>query len=435
MTLAAGLLACSNEVLTMIFNNPSLSKKDIKSLRLTSKELSPAATRKFARRYLTEPFFILSRYSLQSLVNICKHPVFGPQIRSIGFLAATMHTKGLSDRTARLSYYEPGPTAVEEVADRYTEISDYAKLCKDQLQLSASGDTEKLLLNALEAVRHPISITVTNDPESVDPDGVIGLPVTICRHDEISGRYVAKISDFNSKMSSFFTLLQKTITGLTSRDLMLLTGLKVNIRRRSQAVVSTSSPDCIVIERFKSVYSDLSTLHLDFNLEALRCSVTFKALEDLFKAAPKLQMFAFTTSCTGKRAVAMSTLERVAKIFELETAFKLKALVLDSVPCTLETLLMLMKRHKQTLVDIKLSRVTLLGGWKPCLSMMRKDLDLQNLHLNLPQIVSRNNVTNRGVFVVTGFRWGNGTVISHNFKGQESIHAGLDRMILCAPAA
>ena len=93
-----------------------------------------------------------------------------------------------------------------------------------------------------------------------------------------------------------------------------------------------------------------------------------------------------------------------------------------------------MKRYKQTLVDIKLSRVTLLGGWRTCLSMMREELNLQSLHANLPQTISRNNVTNRGVFVVTGFRWSDGTLISHTSIGQASIHAGLDRMISRAPA-
>ncbi|CAD0081476.1 unnamed protein product [Aureobasidium vineae] len=67
----SGLLACSYEVLNIIFGEPSLSKKDLESLRLTCKEVHSTATREFAKRYLAEPFVVLSRDSLQSLVDIC----------------------------------------------------------------------------------------------------------------------------------------------------------------------------------------------------------------------------------------------------------------------------------------------------------------------------------------------------------------------------
>ncbi|KEQ78110.1 hypothetical protein M436DRAFT_36406, partial [Aureobasidium namibiae CBS 147.97] len=65
MTSNAGLLACSNEVLTMIFSDPGLRRRDLKSLRRTSKELCPAATREFAMRYVADPVFALSQHGLQ----------------------------------------------------------------------------------------------------------------------------------------------------------------------------------------------------------------------------------------------------------------------------------------------------------------------------------------------------------------------------------
>jgi hypothetical protein len=180
MTARSGFLTCSNEVLTMIFNNPSLEKKDIKSLRLTSKELYPAATREFAKRYLTEPFFTLTQSGLHVLVDICKHPIFGPQIRSIGFLAATLDIKGLEHRVHHLA-------RVESLVDGLAEISEYSGLCKEQLELEASGGQEKLLVDALEAIGHSISIKVTNNLKSVKANGVIGLPAISYHYGESSG--------------------------------------------------------------------------------------------------------------------------------------------------------------------------------------------------------------------------------------------------------
>lgn len=161
MTARSGILACPHEVLTMIFSDQSLGKKDIKSIRLTSRELYPAATREFAMRYLTEPFVTLSRYSLQSLVEICRHPIFSPNIRSVGFLATTLHTKGLAERASSVDHTY---RRVKDLATSLGEISDYARICKDQVQLKDSGHTGLLLFNALEALDHPILITITNNP-------------------------------------------------------------------------------------------------------------------------------------------------------------------------------------------------------------------------------------------------------------------------------
>ncbi|KEQ60394.1 uncharacterized protein M437DRAFT_54477, partial [Aureobasidium melanogenum CBS 110374] len=87
MASAAGLLSCSNEVLAIVFSNPSLSKCDLKSLRLTSKETCSAATVEFVKLFLMKPFIFPSRGGLQFLVNICKNPILSPHIKSIGFLA------------------------------------------------------------------------------------------------------------------------------------------------------------------------------------------------------------------------------------------------------------------------------------------------------------------------------------------------------------
>jgi hypothetical protein len=313
--------------------------------------------------------------------------------------------------------------------DNLAEISEYARLCKEQLQLKASGDREKLLVRALEAIDHPISISITNDLESPDSRGVIGLPSTAYRHDSL-GRRVATSSDIDSMMRSWFTSVENSIVELSSKGRMSLAGLKINIRRRSQTAASAWNPDCIEIQAPDDLYSNLTTLHLDLNLEALRCQVSTKSWKDLFKVASKLQELRFTTSCTGVRSIGISTIKRVIKILDVETAFKLKALILESVPCTSECLLQLLRRHKQKLVRLKLSEVMLLGSWKTCLSYMRKELDLEKLLIDYPQDIARNNVTSRGIYMARAPAWIVAMKTSnHRFEGQESIHAGLDSMI------
>lgn len=47
------------------------------NLRLTNKELNAITTKPFGERLLVERRFMLSEYSLQGLVDLTAHPVFG----------------------------------------------------------------------------------------------------------------------------------------------------------------------------------------------------------------------------------------------------------------------------------------------------------------------------------------------------------------------
>jgi hypothetical protein len=379
----------------MIFSDQNLEKKDIKSLRLTSKELCPAGTREFAKRYLTDPCVTLTRYSLQSLVDMCKHPIFSAHIQSIGFLASVLSIQGLEDRVSQAKHEAQWQrNGVETLIDDLAEISNYSVLYKEQLRLKASEETKTLLAHAFGALNHTISSTITNDLESIGPNGVIGLPPTIYRYDGISRRRTAKPSDSDSKMGKVISQIGESIARLSPSNRISIAGLEITIKRRAQVATSNSKlDDHISIRGCEDMYSNLTTLHLELNLEALRGSMSLETWRDLFKAASKLENLSFSSGCAGNRAIGTGTLERVAKIFNIETTFQLKVLGLKSVPCTPETLLQLLQRHKKTLVGIKLCKVTLLGCWKPCLSWMRKELELEKLHISHPHIISRNNTT------------------------------------------
>ncbi|KAH0369480.1 hypothetical protein KCU65_g3295, partial [Aureobasidium melanogenum] len=424
----AGLLSCSNEVLTIIFSNPSLSKQDLTSLRLTSKEISPAATREFAKRYVTEPFFFPSRCGLQSLVDICKHPIFSPQVRSIGFLATEVHIHGLdkhvSDVKLALRYHKNS-----FLVENFTIINDYARILKEQAVLAASGDIEKLLTTALQALRQPISITIANDLDYVDSEGVIGLPLITHDYDGILDKPISYAPDLEPKMHESLKLIEKLVAKLSFGDRMSLTGLKLKMKRRFQVMHETSSQDLdsITMQTLSGAYSNLTTFHLSLDLDALRCAVSFQSIEGLFKAVPKLKELAFKTSCTGTRPVGMSTSDRVAKLFKFKPSFELEVLILQDVPCKLLSLKLLMEKHKNALKTVKLSNITLLGSWRNCLEWMRKELDLESLHIDDQNTIDRNNTTSRGVFLPKQQAWR--APLINSFEGKQSTRDALDNLI------
>ncbi|KAH0381229.1 hypothetical protein KCU92_g7126, partial [Aureobasidium melanogenum] len=78
------LIALDNRDIA-IMADPSLEKKDLIALRLTSKAqgIHASATKAFGKRYFTEISLLYTEYSLETFVKICGHPVFGPCVRQV----------------------------------------------------------------------------------------------------------------------------------------------------------------------------------------------------------------------------------------------------------------------------------------------------------------------------------------------------------------
>jgi hypothetical protein len=73
------------ELVAKICTDPDLDKEDLIALRLTSKTqgVHASATKIFAKRYFTDVLLLWSKYSLETFVEICQHPVFCSSIRRV----------------------------------------------------------------------------------------------------------------------------------------------------------------------------------------------------------------------------------------------------------------------------------------------------------------------------------------------------------------
>jgi hypothetical protein len=89
------LIELPNEVLMEICS--SAEDRDLPSLRLTCRELCDTATPHFAKVNFTERFHVVSPYSIDTLVKITEHPVFGGYVRTVAICSArrTMNSKRL----------------------------------------------------------------------------------------------------------------------------------------------------------------------------------------------------------------------------------------------------------------------------------------------------------------------------------------------------
>ncbi|KAK6004771.1 hypothetical protein QM012_008633 [Aureobasidium pullulans] len=82
---SASLSSLPPELSSKIYHDPGLGQEDLVNLRLTSRigRVHASATKALAKLCFTEVSLALTKHSLESLVEICQHPVFGPNIRKV----------------------------------------------------------------------------------------------------------------------------------------------------------------------------------------------------------------------------------------------------------------------------------------------------------------------------------------------------------------
>ncbi|TIA06658.1 hypothetical protein D6C80_10209 [Aureobasidium pullulans] len=406
-----GLLKCPNEVLANIFSNPGLSKNDIKALRLVCTQLRPLATRVFAQRYFTDPFVILSRYALEALVEICEDPIFSPHVQSIGFLTTTLHP---DDSTKK---------ALEEL-NAFTQFS------AEQVHLESSGEAERLLARAISALGRPMVVTVTNDIDSISPIGVSKVP---------SNRYYNRLydpttsnashhygksgcSDVHSRMRDLLRVVTRAIYQMELGDRDHFEGLKIKLKQRSYM---PQRYDCLgSLQASEGIYECLTSLHLEMDCASLREKGSIAALQHLFTVVLCLQKLTFITSWARGNTIATLLLTNISRWLETPSKFNLRTLVLQEVACTQETLLSIMKRHRETLREIELSGVTLLGSWKGCISWMMENLHLEIFRIKDACSITHGRKTNHGRFIPADC-----LVAPTDLVGKEDTRVGLEKLL------
>ncbi|KAG9700846.1 hypothetical protein KCU95_g966, partial [Aureobasidium melanogenum] len=101
------LLSVPTEIVEMVaaFADDAFpEKRPLSKLRLTCRQLRDQINPKFAQRYLSEPFIMMSRYGLEALDDIWRNPVFGPRVRKVR-LRAYADMDGVVETLAKKNGY------------------------------------------------------------------------------------------------------------------------------------------------------------------------------------------------------------------------------------------------------------------------------------------------------------------------------------------
>ncbi|CAC9888317.1 unnamed protein product [Aureobasidium pullulans] len=144
------LITLPNEMIARVVDHSGV--EDCQQLRLTNKLLSVFASKELARLCFKTVNVSMTRYTLDALVRVCQHPIFGQYVREVGLLTTRARperiTKPLKD--FQNSFKTGG---LEDLNNAYHVLQVYAKQCHEEFTLEQSGEGTQLLTTALKSLK------------------------------------------------------------------------------------------------------------------------------------------------------------------------------------------------------------------------------------------------------------------------------------------
>ncbi|KAG9676645.1 hypothetical protein KCU99_g3564, partial [Aureobasidium melanogenum] len=155
------------EIVTKICRDSGLRRKDLVALRLTSKSqgIHLSASKALATLCFKNINLVYTRYSLQAFADICKHPVYGPAVRTVSLSYARFVPDSFEEESKDLlNHIERDEWS--QGRHKYLEnIRLLVNRCDEEEDLKRSGDGKDLLATAFAALsqwQHPLEIAASS---------------------------------------------------------------------------------------------------------------------------------------------------------------------------------------------------------------------------------------------------------------------------------
>jgi hypothetical protein len=137
-------------------------KKWLRAVRLARKQLYSSATTVFGQRFLTRCSVIATRDSLETLLEVCTHPVIGPLIHDIVLYGGRLDQELVAPLRRDLeSSLRRGD--LQRVRQARRRLRSFMDVLEEELELDQHVGIFQLLVNALRAIQdngRSVSLTV-----------------------------------------------------------------------------------------------------------------------------------------------------------------------------------------------------------------------------------------------------------------------------------
>ncbi|THW89544.1 hypothetical protein D6D15_05205 [Aureobasidium pullulans] len=360
------LLSLPNEVITMICTDDEISAKDMCAIRLTCKELHAIVEKDFAKRYFQDPFVMMTRESLQALVDICKHPVFGPHVRKVQLSNHRYDPYLLPNIISGMAAatYSRGHADVHLIRAKLQSLMD---LISAQWTLTESGDALKLLTEAFKIL------------------GTTGKPIALASQQHNLGSHPIGFTN------SFFDVHPTNSDGRTPVSAMYPTlEILLNAAQAGNCSVAELEVgvDCSTdyglwprpdeeesFQQFsKSLLIGVKEFRVGFEWQTengLNNFTTPGYITSLLKCLPKdLKTFVLRSNVDvdGTKYLSILEAQLTQNCFSVMRVNNLESICLSNLCICEESLFRILNLSKKTLISLTLENISLIGDWDVVLS-------------------------------------------------------------------
>ncbi|THZ77395.1 hypothetical protein D6C84_08507 [Aureobasidium pullulans] len=413
------LLSMPNEIIARICGYVAAHDhaKPISNLRLTCKAFYAPATKELAQKFFSEPHVMLTRYSLEALVEICKHPLFGPHVRGIAFDSCRLNDMLFCDIKRRLETSHTDEDLVAMTQAR-KEMNLYLELFEQEQSLQQTGEASRLIRDAFGILRRYGNTVKMNIPsEAIEhydifPIGYRKAVEKFPQHDDDDWKHVMSRKEIPS---TFLMTLEAADTSGCE-----IASLRIEAWGFDYC---DTYPDISKIRIQFEALTALTDVELRLGHGALCCGLE-KILEVTLPFANSLQKVSFTSDESAEVQPSLEVLESAARVLGSVNSDKLTHLELYSVSLRKTDLLKVLGQHKKTFKQLILEDTPLVGSWVQLLSWIRDNLSLDKLVINLVSEFDEQEVSQDGYTEpTTWFRGG------FDIRGATAMRPALDKFL------
>ncbi|KAG9604772.1 hypothetical protein KCU77_g1150, partial [Aureobasidium melanogenum] len=373
------LLSMPNEILTEIcthahdgVDTKSRGKEWLRAVRLTCKQLHVPATVEFGKRFFASVPVMAARISLETLLDICKHPLIGPQVSVIQFYGRRFCATMVPDLDIGLGDHVDNRD-LRGARNTIRRMNSALEFVEEELEIEQYQGAFKYLVSALQMIqgyRNSVTFAVSTDA-SIKPFGhlqVIEL---------FSGGTKATLDDVidhDCIRSSLHVLLVAAARSNCHVERLEITTDEHT--DHSERHSRTSDP--VVEKSVAKLQSRVKVVHIDLSRDKATIelrdvvSIVLERMENLVE----LHIRTADDSNSTYRDRLMPDFNRMLKSIASRC---LRIIKLEDTLCSQKAMLFLLKRNRDTLRELNLSNVLLQGSWEEIMIRVRDHCSLNFL--------------------------------------------------------
>lgn len=377
------LLSLPNEVLTMICTDDEISAKDMCAIRLTCKELRAIVEKDFAKRYFQDPFVMMTRESLQALVDICKHPVFGPHVRKVQLSNRRFNADLLPYLASKMTEASiEGRHAHDDMDLVRGELQALMDLVYAQWTLTKSGDALKLLTEAfkiLGTTGKPIALAPQQHNLGSHPIGFTNSPFDVHPTDP----------NERTPTSAMYPTLEILLNAAQAGNCSVAE-LEAGVDCFTNYGTVRNPGEAESFQQFsKSLLVGVKEFRVGFEWQSqngLQNFATPSYITSLLKCLPKdLKTFVLRSNLDVDATKNISYMEAhlTQHCFSVIQVNNLESICLSKLCIREESLFRILNLSKKTLISLKMENISLIGDWDVVLSRIAESCcSLQQVSLD-----------------------------------------------------